>query len=192
MNNKQHAEMNFWVNLCNVESGQEFLDRRKKDYSDNIGAYDGKINLNGKGLEVGTGCFSQLEWVKNADIYSIDPLNGEFDQILKVKNKNVKVQTADGENIPFKDDEFDWVICWNTIDHTPNPQKMANELFRVLKPGGKLYFEVHFDDNLAAPHYDLWNEEKISSVFMGKKILFRNLFRNDAGSQYKCYIIFEK
>lgn len=192
MNQKQHAEMDFWVNLCKTETAEQFKERRKQDYSENIGPYEGKINLSGKGLEVGTGCFSQLEWVQGSDITSIDPLNDEFAKILKVHNKNVKVLTADGENIPFDDETFDWVICWNVIDHTPNPQKMVDEIFRVLKPGGKLYFEVHFDDSLAAPHYDLWNEEKISQYFMNKRILFRNKFRNDAGNQFKSYIIFEK
>ena len=37
----------------------------------------------------------------------------------------------------FKDDSFDVVISCETIEHIPHPKKALEELYRVLRPGGK-------------------------------------------------------
>ena len=42
-----------------------------------------------------------------------------------------------GENLPFKDGVFDWVVCKGALDHFPNPHKAVEEISRVLKPEGK-------------------------------------------------------
>lgn len=40
--------------------------------------------------------------------------------------------------LPFKDQEFDCVICSQAIEHLPNDSQWCRELIRVLVPGGKL------------------------------------------------------
>ena len=42
---------------------------------------------------------------------------------------------ADGENLPFKDKEFDYVICNQVLEHTENPEKFILEQNRVAKRG---------------------------------------------------------
>ena len=42
---------------------------------------------------------------------------------------------ADGENLPFKDNEFDYVICCQVLEHVENPEKFLAEQFRVAKQG---------------------------------------------------------
>ncbi|MFY7839910.1 MAG: class I SAM-dependent methyltransferase [Lacibacter sp.] len=46
---------------------------------------------------------------------------------------------ADGENLPFKDKEFDYVICCHVLEHVPDPVKFLQEQFRVAKKG---YIEI--------------------------------------------------
>jgi SAM-dependent methyltransferase len=41
-----------------------------------------------------------------------------------------------GEALPFADDTFHIVLCLDTIEHVPDPNGMAREIMRVLKPGG--------------------------------------------------------
>lgn len=50
----------------------------------------------------------------------------------------------DGITLPFADNEFDSALSSETFEHLPNPQHLAYELFRVLKPGGKLLLTVPF------------------------------------------------
>ena len=42
---------------------------------------------------------------------------------------------ANGEDLPFKDKEFDYVICNQVLEHVDNPEKFINELTRVAKRG---------------------------------------------------------
>lgn len=46
------------------------------------------------------------------------------------------------EEMPFKDHSFDGVLCMNVLEHVKDPFKSAQEIARVLKPGGKLYCVV--------------------------------------------------
>ncbi len=42
-------------------------------------------------------------------------------------------------NMSFESNSFDTVISCETIEHVPNPSKALHELYRVLKPGGRLF-----------------------------------------------------
>lgn len=48
-----------------------------------------------------------------------------------------KVICADAENLPFKDGSFDATYSFGVLHHTPNTKKAIDEIYRVLKPGGK-------------------------------------------------------
>lgn len=191
MNTKQQHEFNFWKNLVKQMGHRAFLGQREVDYIANSKPYGVKLDLSGIGLEVGTGCYSQLEWCEADKVISVDPLNSEFRKLLPKYNEFVDTENYDGEDLNlFSDNLFDWVVCWNVIDHTPNPKKMADELFRVLKPNGKLYFEVNFDDQLAPPHYDLWNEDKVREYFGNRKLVYSNIIKREGQRCY--YAIYEK
>lgn len=49
--------------------------------------------------------------------------------------KNQEFICADGENLPFDDKSFDFVICCQVIEHVGDPVKFANEQARVAKRG---------------------------------------------------------
>ena len=46
---------------------------------------------------------------------------------------------ANVESIPLNSDFFDSIICTNSFHHYPNPAKALNEMYRLLKSGGKVY-----------------------------------------------------
>lgn len=49
---------------------------------------------------------------------------------------------ADILELPFKDDEFDFVFCNHVLEHIEDDTKAMKELFRVLKKGGTGIFQV--------------------------------------------------
>ncbi|SFQ25760.1 glycosyltransferase [Variovorax sp. 770b2] len=51
---------------------------------------------------------------------------------------------ADAHVLPFDDEVFDAVIVMNAFEHYREPQKVASELFRVLKPGGRILIRTAF------------------------------------------------
>lgn len=46
-----------------------------------------------------------------------------------------KLINANGENLPFNNKEFDYVICNQVLEHTDDPEKFIKEQFRVAKRG---------------------------------------------------------
>ncbi len=68
----------------------------------------------------------------------------------------------DGPRLPFADGAFD-VVTWNTLYDAAEPDPLrVDELFRVLKPGGKLiglfpaYFDSAFWERALLPLQRLW------------------------------------
>jgi 2-polyprenyl-3-methyl-5-hydroxy-6-metoxy-1,4-benzoquinol methylase len=45
-------------------------------------------------------------------------------------------------DLPFEDNRFDYVVCSDVIEHTPDPYAAVKELIRVLRPNGKICITV--------------------------------------------------
>jgi ubiquinone/menaquinone biosynthesis C-methylase UbiE len=58
-------------------------------------------------------------------------------QRLELFKLRSELREADAENLPYPNNEFDMVYSWGVIHHSPDTQKAANEIHRVLKSGGK-------------------------------------------------------
>ena len=48
-----------------------------------------------------------------------------------------RVISGDAECLPFPDASFDLVYSWGVLHHTPKTQQCVDEIYRVLRPGGK-------------------------------------------------------
>jgi SAM-dependent methyltransferase len=64
-----------------------------------------------------------------------------FDPLLDV--------VGDVHALPFKSDALDFVFGGAVMEHLPQPRQAADEMYRVLKPGGYVYADWNF---LAAYH----------------------------------------
>lgn len=51
---------------------------------------------------------------------------------------HINFTKAEAENLPYKNNQFDLVLCYETIEHVRNPEKTLLEIRRVLKKRGKL------------------------------------------------------
>src|SRR5262249_59982154 len=45
---------------------------------------------------------------------------------------------GDSERLPFPDDAFDVVTCTHSFHHYPRQDQVVAEMYRVLRPGGRL------------------------------------------------------
>ncbi|HNW23798.1 MAG TPA: class I SAM-dependent methyltransferase [Candidatus Dojkabacteria bacterium] len=89
-------------------------------------------------LDVGCGHSTLLAdiYSKTTNTYGIDPDINALKRNTLIKNiKNCFV-----EKMPYKDNFFDLVICSWVLEHLLEPKKSFKEIYRVLKPSGKLIF----------------------------------------------------
>jgi SAM-dependent methyltransferase len=61
---------------------------------------------------------------------------GEADAIFGLK-VTPQFSRGDALNLDLQEDTFDFVYSMGVIHHTPNPQQGIDEVWRVLKPGGR-------------------------------------------------------
>jgi SAM-dependent methyltransferase len=71
--------------------------------------------------------------------------------------------------LPFNDCSFSFILCTEVLEHCHTPQKAIDEMYRVLKPGGKLVLTTRFVYPIHdAPH----------DYFRYTKYGLRHLFKN--------------
>ncbi len=49
-----------------------------------------------------------------------------------------------GEDLPFEDEQFDFILCAAALEHTRRPWEVAREMCRVCKPGGTIRIDWPF------------------------------------------------
>lgn len=49
---------------------------------------------------------------------------------------SLHAQLGDCQHLPFSDHSFDTILALDLIEHIPEPERMAREITRLLKPGG--------------------------------------------------------
>lgn len=68
-----------------------------------------------------------------------------LDYITTDLNSPLADVKADICDLPFNDNEFDYIFCNHVLEHIPDDTKAIKELYRVLKPGGTGVFQVPQD-----------------------------------------------
>lgn len=100
-------------------------------------------------IEVGSGAHGLIFYFGTKDGVGVDPLADHYAALFPAWQDRARTVAAYGERLPFPDGWFDIVLCDNVVDHAENPRRIVEEMARVLKPGGLLYFTV----NIHHPFY---------------------------------------
>lgn len=104
--------------------------------------------VSGFALEVGSGPgYLGLEWLLRTRDTRLVGLDIMQDMVAIAQNHAQELGIADrteyrrgsAEAIPFEDNVFDAVFTSHSLHEWINPCTIFNELWRVLKPGGRLY-----------------------------------------------------
>ena len=89
-------------------------------------------------VNIGSGNSKIADNIYNVDIFAYD---------------NVDI-VCDIENLPFKDNSLDVIVNLAVLEHVPNPKKVIEEIYRVLKPNGVIYTAFPFMQGFHASPYD--------------------------------------
>jgi ubiquinone/menaquinone biosynthesis C-methylase UbiE len=144
---------NFWnenpvgSNFVEYTSGKDFYenyDRFRYQTEGHILQELDKIDFRNKSvLEIGLGQGADSMQIidRGGQYYGID-LTDESVRRLKERfalfqKPYVEISKANAQHIPYPENFFDIVYSHGVIHHSPEINKIVNEIHRVLKPGGK-------------------------------------------------------
>lgn len=93
-------------------------------------------------LEIGVGAGTDhLQWARaGVDLSGVDLTDAAIETTskrLELYGFKSQLQRVDAEVLPFPDDSFDVVYSWGVIHHSEHPERILQEVYRVLKPGGQ-------------------------------------------------------
>lgn len=110
-------------------------------------------------LEVGCGQGGMLQelLLRGADAYGVEPGN-EFYLVARKRIASAnfdpqRVTQCPGEKLPYPSNQFDYAISFQVLEHVPNPEALINEIYRVLKPGGKCFLSCENYLSFTEGHY---------------------------------------
>ena len=104
-------------------------------------AYRGK-----RVLEIGYGIGKIVnEFVKaGAQVHGVDLSELHYNLSTQLfTDEDVDLRLASAEALPYEDNFFDFVVSWGVLHHASNDQKCYDEVYRVLKPGGKCFLMLY-------------------------------------------------
>ncbi|MFZ1484299.1 MAG: class I SAM-dependent methyltransferase [Candidatus Saccharimonadales bacterium] len=135
---KYHAETKADLTANNEEKLKtEMVERPKIENSDGWNV-----------LDLGCGSGIHLEFFARTypDIHSATgtDVSEEMIRIAKREPTTTKIDylIADMDSLPLANDYFDFIFSRNALHYSTDLQKTIAEVSRVLKPGGKLFFQV--------------------------------------------------
>ncbi|HYT94338.1 MAG TPA: methyltransferase domain-containing protein [Gemmataceae bacterium] len=91
----------------------------------------------------GTGRFAArlLKHFAEARVWGVDLSPGMLarcqDRCISLDGR-LQIVQGDSEKLPFADDTFDAVTCAHSFHHYPHQERALQEMYRVLRPGGRL------------------------------------------------------
>lgn len=85
-------------------------------------------------------------------VLDIGSKSRRYDWLLKqkpiaidiVENKEKDVAFGDVNDLEFRDEMFDNIVCLEVFEYLTTPQKAISEIYRALKPGGMLILSCPF------------------------------------------------
>lgn len=104
-------------------------------------------NLKGKVLEIGVGTgYNLVHYNSKTIVTGIDlspkMLSKAINKAKKSK-KNFSLLVMNAQNLKFKDETFDYIVCTCVLCSIPNPVRALEEMRRVLKPNGQILMLEH-------------------------------------------------
>jgi len=95
--------------------------------------------VTGKTLDIGCGAKQYEKFFIKSDEY----VGIEIETDLQKKRK-IADYFYDGKILPFQNNSFDSILCFQVLEHVFEPLDFLIEAKRVLKPGGKILITVPF------------------------------------------------
>lgn len=119
-------------------------------------------------IEIGAGPFPAVAAAGKgwARCVAVDPIAKGYVQedLVPDAAKKVVYIAAPGEQIPLPAGFADLVVIENCLDHVSDPERVVNEIRRLLKPGGYLWLFVDLSNHKDEMHPHPFNEDRVRAL----------------------------
>jgi len=154
----------------------------------------------------GSGYSSRSLNEKGFSVYGIDFAEDLIKKAQKESDSEISFQVADILNLPFSDSKFDVVLTQRVIQNLGNLENQftaINEIFRVLKRGGKFLMLEQSKEGIAnlnkiRTENDLdpiivpWHNLPIDESLFFKKLEDNNWFKLSSIKDFSTYFLFSR
>jgi 2-polyprenyl-6-hydroxyphenyl methylase / 3-demethylubiquinone-9 3-methyltransferase len=144
--------------LAVIESSMQWAGKLTLDVGTGFGRVAGALaarQAKAVGIDI------SREMIDVARSHGLDPANP------------VVLVRGDAEEMPFKDNRFDAVICIETLMHLPNPGRAVRELARVVRPGGVLFLGINNRFSLVTLINGIQLHRKVHGRLLGRPVVHR-------------------
>ena len=136
----------------------------------------------GKILDVGCGNSRNLLPFKQLQCYGLDFSNNmlkESKKFAKKHNFKISLTQSSMEDMPYKANNFNYVLCIASLHHLSNHEQGIKEVYRVLKKNGEAYITV-------------WNKLQLRFLFKRNRTLIPWKQKNLTLQRYYHFISYFK
>jgi len=94
----------------------------------------------------------------------LDTVKLARERLSSFVDRKITIHLSEADKIPEPNNNFDCVICGETLEHVQDDWKVMQEICRVLKPSGTLLVSVPKDGHLSREHIRLYSEKSIAEL----------------------------
>tara|TARA_B100001250_G_scaffold411840_1_gene441470 strand:+ start:121 stop:882 length:762 start_codon:yes stop_codon:yes gene_type:complete len=157
----QLNEVKFWADIYLKNPGDKIYEKAKDQdligfTNEVLDRHKIKINNFAEKVIVDLGCgpfgiikgltlIEKEKKIKINKIFGIDPLMNFYKENINMlkEDDHLELINATGEKIPLDDKKVDYIFSTNVLDHCNIPEKVINEVERILKDTGEFHCSVH-------------------------------------------------
>lgn len=136
-------------------------------------------------LEIGGGVGEHLDFISHEyDKYYVTDLRKPVLNQKWAQNPKIVCRQANAEDLPFSDNTFDRVIATCLLHHVEKPEKVYQEISRVLKPEGVATIFLSCDPGVVVRFLRSVSTARAAEGdgFAGYKLMVARDHRNHVGS----------
>ncbi|MBL7081748.1 MAG: class I SAM-dependent methyltransferase [Candidatus Omnitrophica bacterium] len=159
-----------------------WYEKNRFAYLSEIEAIKKVLPQKGKGLEIGVGSGRFASALNIA--YGVDPSKK---MLIIARERGIQVKEGRGENLPYQNKEFDFVLIAITICFVKNPKKVICEARRALRNRGRLILAIVDKDSFLGRFYQTKKSifYKEANFFSVNEII--NLLKDAGFSKFSIY-----